>query len=852
MADPWLENLYPAQQPAPRPVMPIERQPAQAPGQPLRLVIHPYQETMGRPSEPPSQQNDVVQFWTDKGVPQHVAEGIADRAGVESSFRPDAMGDGGTSGGLYQEHSERLAGLKAFAGRLGKPWNDPGVQNEYAWWETHGGDPQATAHWKEIEAAPDRKTAATLWDRYFERSAHGPGSAQPWEKNITGAGKWNPTPLIAAAQKAGDDVMWVPPDDFMSSVERTPSSAKRQSLAKSLDAGEPLQALPEITLSQDGSRAKIADYDGYNRAAYAKAQGVDLIPVAVKGLKPGQAPGWLEDMHGKVRPFDWTQIPREPSAEQQAAASQAHSQSALARFAADQGKIIGDTIKNVAAVPVGAAMGAARIPVGLGQLGLHGLAALGVPGGEALAGGADTEARWLESGINALPELGREATTAGDIAGSFALPLSRVGNALRAVPYAGGALAAAAQGAASSAAQPVNVTPSAPYGAQEGRNVLAGAALGGAIGGGANMLAGAIKPAISAAAARLLGKDVGLTPGQVLGGGFKSTEEKLTSVPFSGGAVAAAHRRALEGWNRSVFNDVLGLAGERYSGTATGYDGLAEVEKQLSARYDQLKPLIRFKADAQYNADVKNLRTLVSGLPSDLARAFNSVVGRVNKMAGSQRTMDGQTFKEVESEVSDLARTWRSPTNSMIERKVGDALQDLLGALRENIERHSPPGVRPELRSLNTAWAGLVRLRDAVARRATSGGVFTPGDLLAAEKKMAGKAVFARGDGMLQQTARDAQEVMGNRYPDSGTAGRGATLGEIAGVGSAALANPLAAVGVAAAHLLHAGAYSGMGVNFLRGMAGAGFPQTRNALAEIVRTAGRLAAPAAGVAIAGP
>src|SRR5207302_10671373 len=76
----------------------------------------------------------VVSFWqTQGGVPPHVAEGIADAVGVESSFNPDAPGDykngAPTSGGYYQHHADRLEELQAFAAQQGRAWRDGNVQN---------------------------------------------------------------------------------------------------------------------------------------------------------------------------------------------------------------------------------------------------------------------------------------------------------------------------------------------------------------------------------------------------------------------------------------------------------------------------------------------------------------------------------------------------------------------------------------------------------------------------------------------------------------------------------------------------------------------------------------------------
>lgn len=123
------------------------------------------------PAVSPASRAGVVHFWMSQGAPLQVAQGIADRVSAESGFDPTASGDLGASHGLYQEHGPRAEALSDFANSAGVSPMDPGVQNQFAASEVHGGDPIATRHWQEIENAPNRQAAAELWDRYFERSA---------------------------------------------------------------------------------------------------------------------------------------------------------------------------------------------------------------------------------------------------------------------------------------------------------------------------------------------------------------------------------------------------------------------------------------------------------------------------------------------------------------------------------------------------------------------------------------------------------------------------------------------------------------------------------------------------------
>jgi hypothetical protein len=357
------------------------------------------------------------------------------------------------------------------------------------------------------------------------------------------------------------------------------------------------------------------------------------------------------------------------------------------------------------------------------------------------------------------------------------------------------------------------------------------------------MIGAAIAPNILPAAQRLLDRGVRLTPGQLFGGARKATEEVTASVPFSGHAVSAAFRRGIEDFDRAVYDEVLRRIGQKFQGTAIGHEGIDQLERQLSAEYERLKPQIQFRADNGFAQDLDNLRVLVSEMPRDEARQFAAILkNRVVQRLGRAGTMDGETFKIVESELSQKSRQLQR-SEVAGQRELGKAVDEINALLRANLERSSPK-IAQELRNLNTAWAAFARVRRASVNRPTSGGVFTPGDLLRAEKHAAGERVFARGDGLLQDIAHDGEQVLGGKYPDSGTARRYATMAELGELGATALHNPVAAAAQLGAHGAHALAYTSPGLSFLRTLAGAGFPNTRNTLANLVRQGTpRVAAP---------
>jgi hypothetical protein len=119
----------------------------------------------GKPSSTAGRQQ-VVDFWRGKGVREPVAQGIADWVNVESGFDPTITNKKSGAFGYNQYLGPRLDRLMA------QPNPQSGnTQLELANWEVNGGDPIASAHWPEIQAAKTREEAKYLWAKYFARPA---------------------------------------------------------------------------------------------------------------------------------------------------------------------------------------------------------------------------------------------------------------------------------------------------------------------------------------------------------------------------------------------------------------------------------------------------------------------------------------------------------------------------------------------------------------------------------------------------------------------------------------------------------------------------------------------------------
>lgn len=312
----------------------------------------------------------------------------------------------------------------------------------------------------------------------------------------------------------------------------------------------------------------------------------------------------------------------------------------------------------------------------------------------------------------------------------------------------------------------------------------------GAVAGVATNAAGKVlSQAIAPGDATLLAKEgIRLTPGQNVGGLVRRGEEALRSVPLLGAAIRHGEDITRGDFNVAVYNRALEPLGEKYSGKAIGTEGVDNLRQQISAAYDRVLPHVQFRADQNLANDFNNLRQLAGEMPPDQVRQFNNIaIGRVYKRLQPTGTMDGRTFKQVESELTHKAAGMHS-SGDAAQRQLGDAVDELNQMLRQNLARQNP-AQRAELEANNKAWMMYARVRRAASNRVTSNGEFTPTDLLAALKasdKSPGKGQFATGRAPMQDLAASGSNVIRNKMADSGTPerqmwGHLATGGAVAG-----------------------------------------------------------------------
>lgn len=334
--------------------------------------------------------------------------------------------------------------------------------------------------------------------------------------------------------------------------------------------------------------------------------------------------------------------------------------------------------------------------------------------------------------------------------------------------------------------------------AQFGRNLAADATYGGIYGGvtEGDPLTGAGVAALGSAGGQALGSVAGravggltqtpaaqalvnrgvnsLTTGQRLGGVVKGIEDRLAGLNIIGDQVNARRLEAFRDYNAAEFAD----AGRPINFTPTDIAdaGLQQLNDAKSAAYRRALDPARINTlnDPALAQDIVKARAAASQIPNvqptfpqDYAQ--QSLKNRLQGSVDPNGILSGRDFQE---SYRGLARDARSRANGDYGFEIQNVARLGQDALAGALERQNP-GAFAGFKAANETNRRASVLADAI-NRARNGGrtgevdVFAPSQML--DAAAANKKKFPGG---LDTTlAKNAQEVMPNKVPDSGTTGR--------------------------------------------------------------------------------
>ena len=294
-----------------------------------------------------------------------------------------------------------------------------------------------------------------------------------------------------------------------------------------------------------------------------------------------------------------------------------------------------------------------------------------------------------------------------------------------------------------------------------------------------------VSPATDAATKQLAKAGVPMTPGQILGGAWKATEEKLTSIPFFGDAIKAAQLRGLVAFNKAVGNRVLNPIGKTVpKNISAGPDMVRHVGNELSRAYDDALKGVNVYMDDIFRNDMVKLASMADALGGAAGKRFKVILENkvFSKFKGARPGMVGRSWKKVEEQLGKDAKKFKRSAD-VDQNEIGHALTEAQAAWRDLLARHAG-GKAQRVADINEGWAKLTILENAAT--AAKGRVFTAPQYMAAVKKAdprVRKRGVARGEALEVEMAQAGVEKLAQRVPESGTTPRALLAGGLLGGG---------------------------------------------------------------------
>lgn len=296
------------------------------------------------------------------------------------------------------------------------------------------------------------------------------------------------------------------------------------------------------------------------------------------------------------------------------------------------------------------------------------------------------------------------------------------------------------------------------------------------VGAGLTNTIGRATGGVSSPSVNALAPNTPLTIGQAVGqsgpvGKFvKGVEDRLSGLPIVGDAIGARRQAGVEAFNTNAFDRALKPIGASVNG-AMGEDAVQVAQQAVSDAYTRALAGKAVGPDQPFANQMSRAVTDVMKLPRiGPEMADNVKVILEPYMQGGQLT--GDAMQQISRELQGLKASYR---NDALASRIGRTIDEVEDSVF-GLFRRQAPEVLPAYNKAKAAARRLYIIEDAVLKAKNQGGVFTPAQLGNADKsgmsRYGGKRGAAAGKSPFHDFQRAAQDVLPNRVPDSGTAGR--------------------------------------------------------------------------------
>ena len=308
----------------------------------------------------------------------------------------------------------------------------------------------------------------------------------------------------------------------------------------------------------------------------------------------------------------------------------------------------------------------------------------------------------------------------------------------------------------------------------------------------------------------------------------------------------------MDQFNRATYQDALEqVGGHLPQNVATGSEGVNYVRGQIGRLYDSIANRASFVADQNFNTDLAGIRNDLAQTAPGVLQQFDNIVQ--NQVTGKLRNngLTGNQWNDSRSMISNLSRRQITGNANADNWALHDALDDLTTALNNGVGRSSAPDVLNDLTRANAGWARYKQIEKAAGSTGASnnGNIFTPAQYTSSIRSGSTAAQKGTNSGLNADFANAAQNVLGTKYPDSGTAGR-SLLGLLGSgiVTGGLITNPGATLAGLGGVALGSLPYTNLGQRGLAALMTAR-PQFAQPVANAVRGLGSLVIPGGSAAL---
>lgn len=316
-----------------------------------------------------------------------------------------------------------------------------------------------------------------------------------------------------------------------------------------------------------------------------------------------------------------------------------------------------------------------------------------------------------------------------------------------------------------------------------------------------------------------------VTPGQIVGGEFKSIEDVAEKLPLVGTGIKSAKENVLKNFNQLTFNEFIsdlnnalkrqvstegkkiGIDFKKIPETKNklGNEMFSETNRYVNKAYDRIleKLVIKDKKTLQNQVD-SILNNYEGQLPIGIRKQLNRLI--FNRFNNNDELI-GESLKRAHSQIRTRHRKSGNSTASDAE-DLHDMYGDILDLLSDNIAKYNPTTYF-QYSALDKIYPKFLSLEKAVISAKNVNYYFSPQQLInsgISSAKAKSAREIAKGNAPFSALGREAEEVITSSGPKDvipyyamgalagGYTGTGEDFGEM-GIRAGSIVAPLLAVG---------------------------------------------------------